>query len=80
MIIAMLFHYFKNNEIKGNIKYIKPNKEIIKGIYAIGISSAIMQGLLSIMMAGMNAILGSANVDSTILVGSNSGPWKKANL
>lgn len=70
MISAMLFHYFKNNEIKGNIKYIKPNKEIIKGIYAIGISAAIMQGLLSIMMAGMNAILGSANVDSTILVGS----------
>lgn len=70
MIIAMLFHYFKNSEIKGNIKYIKPNKKIIKGIYAIGISAAIMQGLLSVMMAGMNAILGSANVDSTILVGS----------
>lgn len=70
MIIAMLFHYFRNKEIKGNIKYIKPNKEIIKGIYAIGISAALMQGLLSVMMAGMNAILGTANVDSTILVGA----------
>lgn len=29
-----------------------------------------MQALLSVMMAGMNAILGSANADSTILVGS----------
>lgn len=29
-----------------------------------------MQGLLSVMMAGMNAILGLANVDTTILVGA----------
>ena len=29
-----------------------------------------MQALLSVMMAGMNAILGSANADSTVLVGS----------
>ena len=29
-----------------------------------------MQALLSVMMAGMNAILGAANADSTVLVGS----------
>ena len=43
---------------------------IIKGIYKIGISAAIMQALLSVMMAGMNAILGGAKADTTILVGS----------
>lgn len=70
LFIAMLFHYLKNKEIKNNIKYLKPNFKIIKEIYSIGISAAIMQGLLSIMMAGMNLILANAKVDSTILVGS----------
>ena len=68
--IAMLFHYLKNKEINGNLKYLHPDKNIIKGIYSIGISAAIMQGLLSVMMAGMNAILASSSVDSTILVGA----------
>lgn len=70
LILAMLFHYTRNKEISGNLKYIKPNKDIIKGIYSIGISAALMQALLSVMMAGMNAILGTANADPTILVGS----------
>ena len=70
LFIAMFFHYTKNKEINGNLKYIKPEFGIIKGIYKIGISAAIMQALLSVMMAGMNAILGMANADTTILVGS----------
>ncbi len=70
LFIAMFLHYLKNKEIDGNLKYVKPNGKIIKGIYSIGISAAIMQGLLSVMMAGMNIILGSANADSTVLVGT----------
>lgn len=70
LILAMIFHYTLNKEINGNIKYIKPNFELIKGIYKIGISAAIMQALLAVMMAGMNAILGLAHADQTILVGS----------
>lgn len=70
LIIAMILHYTKNKEVSGNLKYVKPKKDIIKGIYSIGISAAIMQGLLSIMMAGMNIILGSANANPTVLVGS----------
>ncbi len=70
LFVAMFFHYTKNKEIEGNLKYIKPDFEIIKGIYKIGISAAIMQALLSVMMAGMNAILGKAKADTTILVGS----------
>lgn len=68
--VTMVLHYVKNNEINGNPKYIKPNKEIIKGIYSIGISAAVMQALLSVMMAGMNAILSSADADTVVLVGS----------
>ena len=70
LFLAMLFHYRINKEINGNIKYIKPNMNLIKGVYSIGISAAIMQGLLAVMMAGMNAILGLAKVDQAILVGS----------
>lgn len=68
--LAMFFHYKKNKEIDGNVKYIQPNIGLIKGIYTIGISAALMQTLLAVMMAGMNAILGMASVDTTILVGS----------
>lgn len=70
LAIAMVFHYTLNKEINGNIKYIKPEINLIKGIYRIGISAAIMQALLSVMMAGVNAILGQAHADPTILVGS----------
>ena len=70
LIVAMVFHYLLNKEINGNMKYMKPNVQLIKGIYKIGISAAIMQALLSVMMAGMNAILGQANADPSILVGS----------
>ncbi len=70
LFIAMLFQYTKNKEINGNIKYIKPEMRLIKGIYSIGISAAIMQALLAVMMAGMNAILGLSQTDTSILVGS----------
>lgn len=63
LFVAMYFHYKKNKEIDGNLKYIKPNFNLIKGIYSIGISAAIMQALLAVIMAGMNAILGLANVN-----------------
>lgn len=70
LFIAMILHYRLNKEISGNLRYVKPNGGIIKAIYKIGISAALMQALLSVMMAGMNAILGSAAADSVILVGS----------
>lgn len=70
MFLAMFLHYAKNKEVGGSLKYVKPEKDIIKSIYAIGISAALMQGLLSVMMAGMNIILGSADANSTVLVGA----------
>ena len=70
LALAMIFHYTLNKEINGNPKYIKPEFGLIKGIYNIGISAAVMQALLSVMMAGMNAILGASHADPIILVGS----------
>lgn len=70
LFIAMYFHYKKNKEIDGSLKYINPDGGIIKVIYSIGVSAALMQTLLAVMMAGMNAILGLAQVDQTVLIGS----------
>ena len=70
LFVAIIFHYTVNKEIDKNLKYIKPDLGLIKGIYSIGLSAAIMQSLLSVMMAGMNAILGLAQVDQTVLIGS----------
>lgn len=68
--VAMAFHYLANQEVGRGLKYLKPQIGIIKGIYAIGASAALMQAMLSVMMAGVNAILGGAAADSTVLVGS----------
>ena len=70
LFIAMYFHYKKNKEIDGSIRYLKPNANLIKKIYNIGCSAALMQALLAVMMAGMNAILGLANTNQTVLIGS----------
>lgn len=70
LFVAMAFHYGTNKEIDGNIRYIRPRAGIIRGVYKIGASAALMQALLSVMMAGVNAILGGANADPTVLVGS----------
>ena len=70
LLIAMAFHYLTNKEINGNVKYIKPEGKIIREIYKIGISAAIMQALLSVMTAGMNAIFDLAGENSDILIGT----------
>ncbi len=57
LLMAMIFHYTLNKEISGRLKYIAPKWDVIKGIFKIGISAAIMQGLLAVMMFGMNLIL-----------------------
>lgn len=70
LFVAMAFHYLTNKEINGNVKYIKPEVKIIREIYKIGISAAIMQALLSVMTAGMNAIFDLAGENSDILIGT----------
>lgn len=68
--VAMLFHYVANHEIRNGLKYVIPNISLISRIYRIGASAALMQALLSVMMAGMNAILGTADAEPEILVGA----------
>ena len=70
LVVAMLFHYICNKEIGNGIKYVLPKWGIIKGIYQIGTSAALMQGLLAVMMLGMNLIWGTANANVELLQGS----------
>jgi multidrug efflux pump len=70
LFMAMYFHYTQNKEINGNLKYLNLDLNLVKGIYHIGASAAIMQAMLAVMMAGMNAILGGTNVNPTVLVGA----------
>ncbi len=56
-VIAMLFHFWKNKEIKNGLRYMRPNLKIIKQIYSIGVPAIIAQAVMSIMTYGLNIIL-----------------------
>ncbi len=58
LLVAMFFHYFFNHDLGNGLKNIAPSAKIIGEIYHIGLSAALMQGLLSVMMLGVNLILG----------------------
>ncbi len=60
LLVAMFFHYFFNRELGNGLKNILPSAKIIGEIYHIGLSAALMQGLLSVMMLGVDLILGTA--------------------
>ena len=70
LAVALLFHFITNKEIGNHIKNVIPSGKIIKGIYHIGLSAVIMQGLLSVMMLGVNLILGTTRDNASLLQGS----------
>ena len=69
LAVAMLFHYLANKELGNRLKALVPSGKIIKEIYHIGLSAALMQGMLSVMMLGVNLILGTAE-NASLLQGS----------
>lgn len=59
LILDAIFHYKLNNkDIDTKFSYIKPEKNIIKEIYKIGIPAIVMQALMSFMTYGVNIIFG----------------------
>lgn len=58
-VMGLVFHLWKNWDVKNGLHYIRPVGGIIKGIYAIGLPAIIAQALMSFMTYGMNIILGS---------------------
>lgn len=70
LVVAMLFHYCANRELGNSFKNIAPNFGIIKEIYRIGLSAALMQGMLSVMMLGVNLILATVKQQAELVRGS----------
>ncbi|MFA6860762.1 MAG: MATE family efflux transporter [Bacilli bacterium] len=70
LFLDALFHYTLNKEVRGGIKDLLPKKDIILGIFKLGIPAIIMQGLLSIMMLGVNLILGVSPNNQELMMGS----------
>jgi putative MATE family efflux protein len=60
-LIAMLFHFRKNKEIKAGFRYLKPSGQIIKEIYSIGVPAIVAQAVMSIMTYGLNIIFVGIN-------------------
>ena len=58
-VLGLVFHLWKNTDVKCGLRYLKPVGGIIRGIYAIGLPAIIAQALMSFMTYGMNIILGS---------------------
>lgn len=57
LVLDGCFHYFKNKEIEGHPKYMKPDKQSMKGIFVIGLPAVVMQALMSVMVLLVNVIL-----------------------
>ena len=69
MIVAMALHFGKNKEVPWEARFLKPEGEIVKGIFSIAIPAIIMQGLLSVMSYGINLIFGSVSVAAVTAYG-----------
>lgn len=57
MILAFIMNAKKNPDVNISFRHFRPNLNIIKKIYAVGIPSIVMQSIISVMTLGMNRIL-----------------------
>lgn len=69
LVLAMLFHYRMNREVKSGICYLKPRSSIIREIYNIGLPAIIMQALMSVMTYGVNIIFGTVSMSAVTAYG-----------
>lgn len=56
LVLALIFHFKYNVEFSKNMKYCKPDSQIIKNIYSIGLPAIIAQALMSILTYLLNII------------------------
>ncbi len=57
-VIAYI-HFFRNKEVDSGLKYLKPEREILKTMFHVSLPATVMQLLAPIMAYGINLILGS---------------------
>ncbi|MEG1973293.1 MAG: MATE family efflux transporter, partial [Oscillospiraceae bacterium] len=63
------FNFKKNTDLDFNFKGFKPNKQIIKDIYKVGLPSIIMQSMGSFMNMGLNSVVASYDVIAISVLG-----------
>ena len=68
-VVSLIFNLTKNKEINMSFKGFKPDMDIIKQIYKVGVPSIIMQSIGSIMTYGMNQILIAFSTTATAVFG-----------
>ena len=68
-ILAFVINKKKNDEIQVTGQALRPDPEIIRQIYKIGVPSIIMQAIGSVMTYGMNRILISSTSTATAVFG-----------
>ncbi len=68
-IVSLIFNLTKNKEINMSFKGFKPDMDIIKQIYKVGVPSIVMQSIGSIMTYGMNQILIAFSTTATAVFG-----------
>ena len=68
-MLAAVFHFTLNREVKNGVKYIKPDMKIIREIYAIGLPAIIMQALMSLMTYGVNIIFNGVSESAVTAYG-----------
>lgn len=56
--VIVYVHFFCNREVDHGLKYLKPERKILKNVFSIGLPATIMQILTPVMSYGMNLILG----------------------
>lgn len=66
---SFFLNMYRNTDIEFSLKYIRPKRPIIRDICYIGVPSAMMLSVGSIMSYGMNKILISFNTTATALFG-----------
>ncbi len=55
--LGIFFHFRMNKEIRNSVSYLRPDMQIIREIYQIGLPAIIAQALMSFMTYGLNIIL-----------------------
>ena len=65
-VMAIIFHFRFNKEVKLKFRGFKPNLSMIGQIYAVGAPSIVVQAIGSVMTYGMNLILAAYGVAQTV--------------
>lgn len=61
VVAALLFHLKWNKSVSKEVRFLKPQANLIKAIYSIGVPAIIAQALMSFMTYGINMILVQAS-------------------